>query len=158
MLFGGHMLEAKKNKGFTLIELMVTIAVMAIIAMMAAPSFGDMLLKQNLNKSTRDLIGTLTDAKTKAVLERREITIILKDVKQNSNLENAESIFYWQPSGKAILKSGSVTSIVFRPNGLVSAATDTAFTICNKASGDSSRTVTITKMGAIQLVAEGSCT
>ncbi|MDN5677915.1 MAG: prepilin-type N-terminal cleavage/methylation domain-containing protein, partial [Acinetobacter sp.] len=27
-----------KHKGFTLIELMVTIAVMAIIAMMAAPS------------------------------------------------------------------------------------------------------------------------
>lgn len=29
----------KKNKGFTLIELMVTIAVLAIVAMMAAPSF-----------------------------------------------------------------------------------------------------------------------
>ncbi len=37
------MQQTKKNQGFTLIELMVTIAVMAIIAMMAAPSFGDMV-------------------------------------------------------------------------------------------------------------------
>ena len=40
----------KKIQGFTLIELMVTIAVLAIIAMMAAPTFGDMLDKQNLNR------------------------------------------------------------------------------------------------------------
>ena len=152
------MQRTKKNHGFTLIELMVTIAVMAIIATMAAPSFGDMLLKQNLNKSTRDLVGILTDAKTKAVLERREITLTLKDVKQNSKLENTESIFYWQPSGKAILKTGSTTSVIFRSNGLVKASTDTTFTICNQVGGNSSKIIVISKMGAIQMVSESSCT
>ncbi len=34
-----------RGNGFTLIELMVTIAVLAIIAMMAAPSFGAMMNK-----------------------------------------------------------------------------------------------------------------
>ena len=43
MLFGGSMQRTKKNHGFTLIELMVTIAVMAIIATMAAPSFNNNL-------------------------------------------------------------------------------------------------------------------
>ncbi len=38
-----------KHKGFTLIELMVTIAVMAIIAMMAAPSFTGMVRSNQLN-------------------------------------------------------------------------------------------------------------
>ena len=158
MLFGGSMQRTKKNHGFTLIELMVTIAVMAIIATMAAPSFGDMLLKQNLNKSTRDLVGILTDAKTKAVLERREITLTLKDVKQNSKLANTESTFYWQPSGKAILKTGSTTSVIFRSNGLVKASTDTTFTICNQVGGNSSKIIVISKMGAIQMVSESSCT
>jgi len=37
---GGAM---QKNRGFTLIELMVTIAVLAIVASIAAPTFGDLL-------------------------------------------------------------------------------------------------------------------
>ena len=45
-----------KQKGFTLIELMVTIAVMAIIAMMAAPSFNEINSNQNLKKSTNTLV------------------------------------------------------------------------------------------------------
>ena len=147
-----------KEQGFTLIELMITIAVLAIIATMAAPSFGNMMLNQNLNKSTRDLIGTLTDAKTRAVLERRQITVTLKFIKQNNVLEDTDTIFYWQPSGKAILKTGSAASIIFRPNGLVNATTDTTFVVCNEASGNKSRTITITKMGTIQMVAEGNCT
>jgi prepilin-type N-terminal cleavage/methylation domain len=62
----------QKNNGFTLIELMVTIAVMAIIAMLAAPSFGDMIVRQNLKKSTNELIGVLNQTRAKAVLERRK--------------------------------------------------------------------------------------
>ena len=39
----------KKNNGFTLIEMMVTIAIFAIIAAMAAPAFGKMVTRQKLN-------------------------------------------------------------------------------------------------------------
>ena len=45
----------RKEQGFTLIELMVTIAVMAIIAMMAAPSFGDMRDNQKLKLSVMEI-------------------------------------------------------------------------------------------------------
>ena len=54
------------QRGFTLVELMITIGVMAIIAVMAVPSFTNMLLKQNLNKSTRDLVIVLEKARSKA--------------------------------------------------------------------------------------------
>ena len=73
MLFGGSMQRTKKNHGFTLIELMVTIAVMAIIATMAAPSFGNMLNRQDLNKSSQELIAILNKARSVAVLERRVV-------------------------------------------------------------------------------------
>ena len=42
----------KKNNGFTLIEMMVTIAIFAIIAAMAAPAFGKMVTRQKLNSNT----------------------------------------------------------------------------------------------------------
>ena len=44
----------KKELGFTLIELMITIAILAIIATMAAPSFGNLLEKQRFKKKERD--------------------------------------------------------------------------------------------------------
>lgn len=51
------------QEGFTLVELMVTIAVMAIIALMAAPSMSNLLESKRLDANQRDLINTLSEAK-----------------------------------------------------------------------------------------------
>lgn len=150
-----------KHKGFTLIELMVTIAVMAIIAMMAAPSFGDMLQRQNLNKSTRELVATLNQARAKAALERRNITVELLSADVDT-----EDTLNWMPVGKSSLKSGQATEIVFMPTGLVRdpvadqiITTDTSFEICDASSGPKySKMVTISKMGTIQQIVDGDCT
>lgn len=141
-----------KIRGFTLIELMVTIGILAIIATLAAPSFGDMRSKQNLNKSQQELIAVLNEARAKAVLERREITVQL-----NNNTANTASQLNWQPSGTAVLNVGSPNSIVFRMNGLVNANTDTIFVLCDKAGGKKSKTVSISKMGTIQNSTDGTC-
>ncbi|WP_454665796.1 pilus assembly FimT family protein [Acinetobacter calcoaceticus] len=140
--------------GFTLVELMVTIAVMAIIAMMAAPLFEDMLVKQNLNKSTEDLISNINQARMKAVLERRQVKVQLN----STYTVDTDNQINWMPSGKAQLKTGSDTSIIFLMSGLVKDATgDTTFEICNKADGKKSKIISISKMGIIQSTTEGSC-
>ena len=74
MPWGGSM--QNKHKGFTLIELMVTIAVMAIIAMMAAPSFIDIMRKNQLNSDTRDFIRLLVETRSEAIFKQqsRKIT------------------------------------------------------------------------------------
>ncbi|MBT0888095.1 MULTISPECIES: GspH/FimT family pseudopilin [Acinetobacter] len=150
----------KRSQGFTLVELMVTIAVLAIIAMMAAPSFGNMLLKQNLNRSTQDLVSTLNAARSTAVLERREVTVDLSKTDQTADTAETR---YWLPKGEAVLKSGSPTSITFQLSGAVkdhAANIDTKpFVICDGNSEPTkvkSKAINVSLMGTIN-IDEGTC-
>ena len=69
------MQQTKKNQGFTLIELMVTVAIMAIIAMMAAPSMANLLEKLRFQQKERDLLSFFTQAKSQAILKRTDVTL-----------------------------------------------------------------------------------
>ena len=54
---------------------MVTIAVMAIIATMAAPSFNNMLISQNLKTTAFNMKDTLKEARSRAMLNRNDIVV-----------------------------------------------------------------------------------
>lgn len=145
----------RKKQGFTLIELMITIAILAIIATMAAPSFGNLIQKQNLNRSTQELIGQLNNARSKAVLERRDVTVQL-----NSLAADTPTQLNWASQDKTILKSGSPTEITFLLSGGVkNFAADIngkPFIICNESGGNKSKNISISLMGTIH-VTEGTC-
>ena len=144
-------------RGFTLIELMVTIGVMAIIAVIAVPSFNSMLLKQNLNASTRSLVITLEKARSKAALERRLVTVALNS--SNSSAADTDSTLNWQPSGKSTLIS-TTTSITFRADGMVQDPTTTAaplsadmpLVLCDQAQAQAqySKRIILSRMGVVQ--------
>ena len=121
------------QEGFTLVELIVTIAVMAIIAVMAVPMFGDMLNNQNLNRSSEDLVSSINQARMKAIVERRQVKVQLN----STYVADSDNQINWVPSGKAQLKTGSNTSIVFLMSGLVKDATGD--TTCNTASGNNQK-------------------
>ncbi|MCH7335848.1 prepilin-type N-terminal cleavage/methylation domain-containing protein [Acinetobacter sp. NIPH 2699] len=160
-----------KGRGFTLIELMVTIAVLAIVAMMAVPAFNSMMLTQNLNKSTQNLISTFNEARAKAVLERSAIKVVLKSDSTGTPIANTAMQFNWQPESKNVLSSSSPTALLFNLNGgvciadnstppvcqrLIDSSSD-VFEICDKAGGNKSKTVSISKMGTIQQTQAGTC-
>lgn len=146
-----------QQQGFTLIELLVTIAVMAILASMAAPSFGDMRVKQNLNRSVQELITTLNSARSQSVIERREVAISLSAAENNSLPTNTMTTLYWMPYGKSTLSGGAKT-VSFNINGGIKDATiDTSFKICSKGVGSTAKTVTVAMTGTIQMITEGTC-
>ncbi|WP_347456181.1 GspH/FimT family pseudopilin [Acinetobacter thermotolerans] len=82
----------QRKNGFTLIELMVTIAVLGIIATIAAPKFQDTMDKRSIQKTTTDLEKSLTQARSDAVLYRKDITVHLGTNGQDDPVNR-----YWNP-------------------------------------------------------------
>lgn len=79
-----------KNRGFTLIELMVTIAVLAIIAMFAAPSFGNMMNKQKLDGAVRELALSINQAKSQAALMKKSVGLCLNRTQTDDDFNKDE--------------------------------------------------------------------
>ena len=171
MLSGGSMQQTKKNQGFTLIELMVTVAVMAIIAMMAAPSFGDMLTKQNLKTTTYNMRDTLKEARSRAMLNRNETVVCTSMNKSAVAVTEAgcgavltnysttmkeslkkDSVFIVNVEKKVNLKTTSDDSFVFSPRGNLDSSKKITF--CSSAG---SYILTVGISGTVEISQGAAC-
>lgn len=85
-----------RNKGFTLIELMVTVAIIAILAMLAAPSFRDMIVKNSFSSVGNEFSGSIMRARSEAVNRNSCVTMCMSSTSQDESPTCSTADNNWQ--------------------------------------------------------------
>jgi len=70
--------QTRRESGFTLIELMVTLAVLAILLAAAAPSFSDFIDKSRLKGAAQGAVDVINNARAESVRQGRDVSIAMK--------------------------------------------------------------------------------
>lgn len=105
-----------RQRGFTIIESMIVIAIVGIVAAIAAPSFRNILATTRVKTASADIHLSLTRARSEAIKRNANITVDaasgwLAGWTVTNGIEAHAAI-----SGDDITISGP-TSITFTPNG-----------------------------------------
>ena len=146
-----------ENAGFTLIELMVTIAVLAIIVSIAAPNISTQLANQRVKSTATTLANALKEAKTESIIRRQGITFSYdNDGDDAGTIEiesDSETVSIYQYDANTTIKSTD-SQIEFRPSKTAEAM---IYTICDSHTSALPRQVVITAVANISSQLGGSC-
>ena len=73
---------SNKQSGFTLIEMIVTVAIAAILASIAIPSFTKMIERNRISTGTNEFLGALIFARSEAVKRSQNVTVCVSNAAQ----------------------------------------------------------------------------
>lgn len=76
-----------RDQGFTLIELVITIAIIAIIAAMAAPNMQKQIQQAKIKNAAHTIEAAFKEAKVQAIITQKDIKVVLTDTNTNKDLK-----------------------------------------------------------------------
>lgn len=162
-------ISRRAASGFTLLELMVTLAVLAVLAGIAIPSLSDATLASKLKASANDLVAGVAMGRSEAI-KRNAVTSMCVSSDGSSCgsggwdqgwiIISDSTVLDKHPAAPTGFKvSSSVTKIDFQPTGVGN--TQASITVCRSApsAGAQERVVNVSATGRayVSKTATGSC-
>jgi type II secretion system protein H len=118
----------KKAKGFTLVELIIVLALLAIVAAIASPSFQRMAINAGLRSAAKDIMSDFANLKARAVAENTPFQITFDMANNNytfPGLANPKSPRAFGNISITGVNFGGGSTINFQTRGTAAAGTVT---------------------------------
>lgn len=168
----------KKKSGFTLLELLITVAMISIIMAFGIPAMQEFTQNDRLTTNINTLIGHLALARSEAVKRSQPVSIcasnntvscagnwedgwlIYVDANSNNALDGGEEILRVQQAldgGNTLTPTTIGTQITYDYRGFVNAASVGSLQLCDARSGPHGKTVRITTTGRVRLETDSAC-
>ena len=140
-------------RGFTIIELMVAVVVVAILAVVAAPAFGEYFAAQRVKSAAEELLTDLQFARLESVQKNADITLTMNSSGYTITRGAATVKTVTLVSGTTV-SGGSTMSAVFNAVRATAIVNNGPVTIAN---GGTSRTlrVDVNTMGRVNICSPG---
>lgn len=147
---------SENTSGFTLIEVLVVIAMVGILSAIAAPSWLSFVARQRLNKANDTVFAALQEAQSLAKKNKRSYSVSIQvvSIQVDSNISNIPQIsvypgttpLNWRDIGADLQIDAGEMLLFTNLNGNNSAASTINYNI-----GNSPKTITFDYRGALEL-------
>ena len=172
----------KQQSGFNLVELMVTVAIVAIVVAFGIPSMTEFSKNDRLTTNINTLVGHLAYARSEAVKRSVQVAlcvsstaatnnpgctggnwhdgwVVYVDADGDGNLGAGEEVLRVQQafegSNTLAATAGIGTQVTYDYRGFVTATG--SFLLCDDRTGPHGKTVTITNTGRVRAEGESTC-
>lgn len=147
----------RSQKGFTLTEALIVMAVMTILLAMALPSFSDFTREQRIRAAAFDLVSDLMQARSEAIKRSSIVTLTGLGsewaggwtVTVDSGLHTGTAIRNRESPGNAVALTGA-SSLSFDRNGRLAAGGTAALAIEDRVSLSTRRCIVVDLSGLAQ--------
>lgn len=162
-----------KHQGFTIIELMITVALALIVLTIGIPNFRSIIQNNRATTITNDLVTALQTARSEAIKQRKSATVcrrnssgtdcedgtdwsvgwlVWRDDDGDDNLDNGEIQKVWDTlsSGANSVTSTNAAGVTFLPTGKAEPKSDfTIDLVLSSCTGNQKRTIGVSAVGRI---------